>query len=470
MKEKTVSINSILLDTINPRFDPVSNQSEAVLSLLDKCGDKIVKLASDIISMGTNPSDIVICTEEKLPSGKTVYVAKEGNRRLLAIKAIIKPETAINANWRQKFARLAHSAGGIGKTPKKLRVQVYSLEEEDIMKHWIAIKHDGENGGAGTVPWGSEEKSRFTGSGRNQFAVLVKTWLGLRPNISQDDKSKIASAPITTLDRILSSAQGRVILGVSFEDGKLHATRRIDNVANNLLEVIRDLTTPDPSNPRKKKINVSDVKNTEHIQHYLSKFERDDDRLSSPVLINLDSNADGQVASPTSLPVQTQSSRGGRSAPAAASLSYLRSQLRALDHVVLNGKLKKLIGEMVQMQIDKMPLIFCIAFRSLLDISLHVFAYKNGIQMEGAKLKQLSNLCKDKILALPGWGGGSPKNLIKAGMNVLTSSDGVFSITELHNLVHGPIQVPSYDNILTYAPRVIPFLIALNGGNPPAEG
>ena len=305
MRERNVSINSIMLDTINPRFDPVSNQREAVLSLLDKCGDKVVKLASDIISMGTNPSDIVICTEEKLPSGKTVYVAKEGNRRLLAIKAIIKPEAAIKANWRQKFARLVHSAGGIGKTPKKLRVQVYSVEEEAIMKHWIAIKHDGENGGAGTVSWGSEEKSRFTGSGRNQLAVLVKTWLSLRPNLSKDDKSKIASAPITTLDRILASAQGRVVLGVSFEDGKLHATRQIDNVANNLLEVIRDLTTPDPNNPRKMKINVSDVKNTEHIQRYLTKFERDDDKLTSPVLISLDANENSQVDAQDSLPAQT---------------------------------------------------------------------------------------------------------------------------------------------------------------------
>lgn len=78
MKERNVSVNSILLDTVNPRFDPVSNQREAVESLLGKCGDKIVKLAADIISNGTNLSDIVICTEEKLSSGKTVYIAKEG--------------------------------------------------------------------------------------------------------------------------------------------------------------------------------------------------------------------------------------------------------------------------------------------------------------------------------------------------------------------------------------------------------
>ena len=468
MRERTVSINSILLDTVNPRFNPVSNQREAIVSLLETCGGKVVKLASDIISMGTNPSDIVICTEERLSSGKTVYVAKEGNRRILAIKAIIKPDVAIKANWRQKFARLVHSAGGIGKTPKKLRVQVYSSEEEDVMKHWIAIKHDGENGGAGTVPWGSEEKSRFTGNGRNQFAALVKTWLSLRPNLSQDDKTKIANAPITTLDRILASAQGRVVLGVSFEDGKLHATRQIDTVANNLLEVVRDLTTPDPNNPRKKKINVSDVKNTEHIQRYLTKFERDDDRLPNPVLINLDSNESNQVASQTGQPAQTQGSRGVRATPSAASLTYLRNKLRTLDQIVSNGKLKKLISEMLQIQIDRLPLVFCFAFRSLLDISAHIFAYNNQIHTDSVKLKDLINQCKAKICTLPNWNSGSPRNWVNDGITVL-SSNTMFSITELNNLVHGTIQIPSYDSILAYAPRVIPFLIALNGGNPPAE-
>lgn len=468
MKERKVSINSILLDTVNPRFDPVSNQREAVESLLEKCGDKIVKLASDIISNGTNPSDIVICTEEKLSSGKTVYIAKEGNRRLLAIKAITKPEVAIKAKWRQKFARLVHLAGGTGKTPNKLKIQVYSSEEEDVMKHWITIKHDGENGGAGTVPWGPEEKSRFTGNGRNQFATIVKKWLSLRPDISQDDKSKIANVPITTFDRILASAQGRVILGVSFEDGKLHATRKIENVANNLLEVVRDLTTPDPNNPRRKRINVSDVKNTEHIQRYLTKFERDDDKLTSPVLISLDSNENSQVDAQVSQPAQTLTSRGARATPSAASLTYLRNKLRTLDQIVSNGKLKKLISEMLQIQIDRTPLVFCLAFRSLLDISAHIFAYSNGIRTDGVKLKDLLSQCKTKILTLPNWNSGSPKSWINGGLSVL-SSDTMFSVTELNNLVHGMIQIPSYDSILAYAPRVVPFLIALNGGNPPSE-
>lgn len=49
------------------------------------------------------------------------------------------------------------------------------------------------------------------------------------------------------------------------------------------------------------------------------------------------------------------------------------------------------------------------------------------------------------------------------------NSETIFSITELHNLVHGTMHVPACDAILTYAPRVVPFIIALNGGEPPQE-
>lgn len=123
---------------------------------------------------------------------------------------------------------------------------------------------------------------------------------------------------------------------------------------------------------------------------------------------------------------------------------------------------------MLQIQIDKMPLVYCFAFRSLLDISAHVFAHNNQIRTDGVKLKDLISQCKVKISTCSNWNSGSPKNWVNDGVSVL-SSNTMFSITELNNLVHGTIQIPSYDSILAYAPRVIPFLIALNGGNPPAE-
>ena len=469
MKTRTVSVNSIYLDIVNPRFDAVSNQDEAVEGLLEKCGTKIIKLADDIIEHGINPTDVMICVEEVLPSGKTIFIAKEGNRRLLAIKALLNPRIVSNAKWRSRFLRLTHIANGMGLTPKRLNIAVFSADEAEAMKHWIVIKHDGENGGSGTVPWGSAEKTRFSGNGRNSYATMVKTWLKGFDGLSSEDVEKMNNAPITTFDRILSSAQGRVILGVSFQDGKLHAQRRVENVVSNLLCVVHDLTSTDPTNPRKKLINVSDVKNTELIQRYLSKFERDDDWLDKPVLLAQDivNSIGTQAAIQTQSGTPTPSRRGGF-APVASSKAYLQRRLREVGTVAQMGKVKQLVLEMLQMPIEKVPLSFCIVFRSLLDISLHGFAHRNGISTENVKLKTLAVQCQTKILAMPQWNYGNPKQWIKEAIHIL-NSETIFSIPELHNLVHGTMQVPSCDNILTYAPRIVPFLVALNGGEPPQE-
>lgn len=469
MKTKVVSVKSLYLDIVNPRFDAVNSQEEAIVGLLEQCGAKIIRLAEDIIEHGVNPTDVIICVEAVLPSGKTVYIAKEGNRRLLAIKALLNPRIVNNVKWRSRFLRLAHIAKGVGLTPKRLNVAIFQENEAEEMKHWIVIKHDGENGGAGTVSWGSSEKARFSGSGRNSYAAMVKSWLKNACVISPDDAQKIDNVPITTFDRILGSAQGRVILGVSFHDGKLFATRKIDNVVTNLLGVVRDLTSVDPNNPRKKVINVSDVKNTGQIQQYLSKFERDDDKLNHPVLLTQDSVV-GRVESTPNVNQSDSSAtshRVGR-APVAASKAYLQKKLKEIGLVSQNGKVKQLVSEMMLMPIDKAPLSFCIVFRSLLDISLHAFAHRNGISTDGIKLKTLASQCQNVILTMPHWSSGTPRQCVNEAIRIL-NTETIFSISELHNLVHGIMQVPSCDAILTYGPRIAPFLVALNGGEPPQE-
>ena len=273
MKEKIVSINSILLDVENPRIDPVRKQDEAIKEIMEKVGDdKIFSLAADIIKNGTNPSDIPICVEYLTDKEKKVYIAKEGNRRLLALKGIAKPRIFNNAKWSSRMERLIYKAGGIGQAPKKIRVQVYANDERAVMDHWIEIKHNGENGGAGTVPWGSSEKARFMSGGKNaNVTMALIDWLRNDTNVSKEDREKIKSVPTTTLERIVSSVPGRTILGVEIRDGHLQVSRKIERVRDDILSIIRDLTTSSSENPRKKIINVSDVKNIGQIQDYLAK-------------------------------------------------------------------------------------------------------------------------------------------------------------------------------------------------------
>lgn len=476
MKEKTVSINSILLDVENPRINPVREQSEAIKELMEKVGDsKLFSLAADIIKNGINPSDITMCVEYLTDKGKKVYIAKEGNRRLLALKGIAKPRIFNNAKWSSRMERLIYKAGGIGQAPKKVRVQVYADDERAIMDHWIEIKHNGENGGAGTVSWGSPEKSRFFSRGKvANVTMAIMDWLKGDASISNEDKEKVKVVPITTLARIVSSVPGRTILGVEMRDGHLSALREPEHVKRDVLSIIRDLTTVSPTNPRRKIINVSNVKNTRQIEEYLAqKFptHSEEDRLAVPVQINTSDVRSGGLAN------DVGGERGNGRLSSGSSIggpAYLRRRLRLVKDVASNDKIKKLVEELCVLNVKSVPLAFCIVFRSLLDVSMTNYARKNGIptgnaQGAAASFKALAVECKRKIISTREWSTGAPLNWINDAIARLTG-DNLFSITELNNLVHGTMQIPSVDIILTYSPRIIPFLIALNNGNPPTEG
>ena len=474
MKEIKVSINSILLDVENPRIDPVRAQEDAIKELMEKVGDnKLFSLAADIMQNGTNPSDILLCVEYRTEAGKKVYIAKEGNRRLLALKGIARPRIFNNAKWSSRMERLIYKFGGIGLAPKKIRIQVYGDAERGKMNHWIEIKHNGENGGAGTVPWGSPEKSRFMNGGKNaNVTMALIDWLKNDANTSNDDRERIKIVPTTTLERIISSVPGRTILGVGIRDGHLQVTRKIERVREDVLSIIRDLTTPSSENPKKKIINVSDVKNTGQIQDYLAKkfpVTGTEDNLAEPVQITTGQGTNNVTVGHNVVPKKPASTK-----VQIGSQMYLSRRLRLVGDCTPNAKIKKLIDELCSFKVGNVPLSFCIVFRSLLDVSMIQFSHANGISTDNGKGQTLkytaiAEKCRDKVISQPNWNKGQPLSWIREAIRIL-NTDTLFSIAELNNLVHGTIQVPSVENILTYAPRLVPFLIALNGGNPPEEG
>src|ERR1035437_7578577 len=101
MEHKELKISELLVNTENPRFDPVSNQSEAIELMLEKHGTEIKKLAEDIATYGLNPSKrlIVICHGSK-------YIPLEGNRRTVALLLLDNPKKTTKHIYRDYFQKL----------------------------------------------------------------------------------------------------------------------------------------------------------------------------------------------------------------------------------------------------------------------------------------------------------------------------------------------------------------------------
>ena len=91
-----VEITNLLLDLENPRLsEPCVTQTEALHSIALKQERKLQVLAGDILEYGINPSDLplIIPVETDPAENDEIiqYTVLDGNRRLVALKALADP-------------------------------------------------------------------------------------------------------------------------------------------------------------------------------------------------------------------------------------------------------------------------------------------------------------------------------------------------------------------------------------------
>src|SRR5699024_7321022 len=96
---KTINIDEIIVNILNPRYEPQSDEQEEIRLILSGNNQKkILNLMRDIAKYGTDPSDSVIVDYDEELKG---YVSKEGNRRTTALKLYKEPElTPLNIEKR----------------------------------------------------------------------------------------------------------------------------------------------------------------------------------------------------------------------------------------------------------------------------------------------------------------------------------------------------------------------------------
>jgi len=153
---KSIEVGKLLLDTANPRHEPVDSQREAIQALIRTERQKLVVLANDIADNGLSPIDRMLV----LPKARN-FIVVEGNRRLAAIKLLDNPKLAKGTVIE---AAMEHVASGASEVPTEAECAV--LAERDDAEHWMRLRHDGEAGGAGVVRWNSSSSIQ---------ALLVKS-------------------------------------------------------------------------------------------------------------------------------------------------------------------------------------------------------------------------------------------------------------------------------------------------------
>lgn len=254
-----VDVSFLVVDSENPRLSSTLESQEEIIRNLVKNNndrDKLFYLIQDICKYGLNPSEIMVI----MPSiNFGYYIVLEGNRRLAAIKILEEPKpylllfTKVQQEEILKFNKVYKK-----KENKTINCHIVNTREE--AEHWLELRHQGQQKGAGIIPWGATEAARFRQfQGKKEPHLQIIDYLLQKKAISDMDKSNI---PITSFKRIIEDRYTRDNLGYEIRNGEFISGENESRMIELFGRIINDLTTG--------KIHVKDVYTKEDRIKYLN--------------------------------------------------------------------------------------------------------------------------------------------------------------------------------------------------------
>ncbi|WGK88070.1 hypothetical protein [Pseudomonas migulae] len=215
---KTISINSILLDSENARHGEKQSQLDIYKWMTSGAvAQKVIKLATDVAAKGLSPFDNMGVMPSK-ESDKEPWIVVEGNRRVAALKFLNNPKLCPDLKLRKQYEQLKKKA--TAQIP--LRVEFAVFKDFSEGSYWIQLRHGGEHGGVGISSWGTKEYDSFLARmgarSTNRSAVNLLSYALSKELITPAQYDQIAT---TTLYRMLSTPAVRKVLGCHVSKGEV---------------------------------------------------------------------------------------------------------------------------------------------------------------------------------------------------------------------------------------------------------
>jgi hypothetical protein len=227
------------IDLQNPRLSQLNlSQRDALRAIAEDQETKLLALARDIVRSGLNPADLPIVV--RLEQEPKSYTVLEGNRRLAALRALENPDSLVDAVSPGVLIKLRKLSREYQSAPVET-VECWLARDRDQARHWIELRHTGENEGAGVVRWGADQTARFRArTGQPEIHSQALDFLESRGDLAPEKRKEV---PTTSFKRLLGTPEVRTKLGIEVQDGKLHRLGTARRVARALLWVVNDLAS-----------------------------------------------------------------------------------------------------------------------------------------------------------------------------------------------------------------------------------
>ncbi|MGW3461192.1 hypothetical protein ACWDE9_17100 [Streptomyces olivaceoviridis] len=443
MEQKDFAVTDLTLDRQNPRHDvPTPTTREAISALLATDPEKWVNLAQDIASEGLNPTELTIVVKEE---GDMVVI--EGNRRISALKALLDPTLVEDPEIRQQIAIIARR----NRTTIPRVVRCIVSPSRDAARHWITLRHTGENGGVGVVRWNHEQVTRYAKKKNPseralRFIHQVNLWYANDRELLLDVE-KVRSTRLTTLARVLSDSKVRNALGIEFTEKGILTDYEPEAMHSSVRKLFSDLASH---------LSVSHVKNRDQRREYVAGIKnylpQNSDRLTQPRLIP-SPDATPPTASPVIPPAQTATPQ---TKPPAAGRS--NQDKRVFQNVVLRNvspRTAKVLNEAKKVIITESPNIAAIMIRAVIDIAVTELAEKQGWRRKQDRLRDRIRLALLHIDP-----NSSDRDLDEARR--MSQNDGALSVKNLHAFMHQWDVEPMIIDITRLSAVYTPMLMKLD--------
>ncbi|MEM3432787.1 MAG: hypothetical protein QXU79_00635 [Candidatus Micrarchaeaceae archaeon] len=378
---KTLHLSQLKVNPQNPRYrNPHVGESDAVLALFreiksrpEKALRHMLNLIDDMIKHGPNPADLPIVVPD--PGGGDVYQVMEGNRRIASLKLLYFPElaTEVFQGEQQTLRRLEEFRKDFLERfqDRYQNVLCVVYPEPKEARHWVYLRHTGENEGRGITPWDKAARDRFRLQAEARKHTLATQVVDIltRENRIQPDTPVVLS----TLERMVKDPDvaSRLHLEIRENTVSLSSEPQMRDSALKVLQRIAlDTAEEDPST-RRRRLTSRHINRKEERLRYLEQVIA---RVSPPGVPvaptegqTLPLPTSLQVPSPVSelsvLPSRPPAGKDwrGRKCVAARGIK--------VGHSVLNG----LYRELCNLKADAYPQLGIAGIRIFLEGSLDVF-------------------------------------------------------------------------------------------------
>jgi hypothetical protein len=410
-----VSIDDLLLDLKNPRFEGLDSQRDALEKIVFSQGRKLVNLADDIATEGLSPAHRMLVVRAK-ERGK--YNVLDGNRRVAALRVLINPAVLdgmqeVGDSTKKQLKALAKQFDRTRFEP----IEAFLLDSDQIARHWIEAIHTGENQGRGVVDWDGIQTARYRGQ---SASLKVLGLVQAKGKLTDDELAMLERFPITNLDRLLDTPEVRERLGVQLEEGNLVSDVNPAELVRALKRIVTDIGS--------KKIRVSNIERKDDRLRYMDELKSVLPDLSkrTGTLVPIDSLTAGAAASAVK----------GRQRSKTIRKALIPSDPRLY---VDNAKLEEIYLELRKLPLESYPNAIGTLTRVFIELTCDHYGKKNvtGYSIDWDLKKKVSQVA-DHLGA-----AGVHKRDLGSFRRLASSQDAALCIDRLHGIVHSKYALPT---------------------------